>query len=87
MVTESEVLQQRLLSFDACAKYCGLTGQSLRRLMSRGILRPVRIPTLRRVLFDKQDLDELIEAGKVGRKSANEAMLLAAVGANAHGVG
>jgi hypothetical protein len=64
MVTESEVLQQRLMSFDASAKYCGLTGQSLRRLMLRGILRPVRIPTLRRVLFDRQDLDELIEAGK-----------------------
>jgi hypothetical protein len=64
MLTESEVLQQRLMSFDASAKYCGLTGQSLRRLMSRGILRPVRIPTLRRVLFDRQDLDDLIEAGK-----------------------
>ena len=86
MVTEPEVVQ-RLMSFDASAKYCGLTGQSLRRLMSRGILRPVRIPTLRRVLFDKQDLDELIEAGKVGRKSANEAMPLVAVGADAHGVG
>jgi hypothetical protein len=84
MVTETEVIQ-RLMSFDASAKYCGLTGQSLRRLMSRGILRPVRIPTLRRVLFDKQDLDELIEAGKGERNPANDAMPFTAAGAESHG--
>ena len=86
MVTESEVFQ-RLMSFDASAKYCGLTGQSLRRLMSRGILRPVRIPTLRRVLFDRHGLDELIETGKGERKPTNETMPLAAVGADDHGQG
>jgi len=84
MVTESEVLQQRLMSFDASAKYCGLTGQSLRRLMSRGILRPVRIPTLRRVLFDRQDLDELIETGKGERKLTDASMAPVATEISGH---
>jgi excisionase family DNA binding protein len=55
----------RLLGFDAAANYLNVTEQSIRRLMARGVLQPVRIPTLRRVLFDRQDLDSLINAGKV----------------------
>ena len=54
----------RLLGFDAAAGYLNVTGQTIRRLMARGVLHPVHIPTLRRVLFDREDLDSLIEAGK-----------------------
>jgi excisionase family DNA binding protein len=59
-----EVSETRLLGFDAAASYLNVTGQTIRRLMARGVLQPVHIPTLRRVLFDRQDLDSLIESGK-----------------------
>jgi hypothetical protein len=59
-----EVSPGRLLGFDAAAGYLNVTGQTVRRLRARGVLHPVHIPTLRRVLFDRQDLDSLIEASK-----------------------
>jgi excisionase family DNA binding protein len=66
MVTDTpEMTSTRLLGFDAAASYLNVKGQTIRRLIARGVLQPVRIPTLRRVLFDRQDLDSLIEAGKV----------------------
>jgi excisionase family DNA binding protein len=65
MVTETpEIAGIRLLGFDAAASYLNVNLQTIRRLMARGVLQPVRIPTLRRVLFDRHDLDSLIEAGK-----------------------
>jgi excisionase family DNA binding protein len=69
MVIETpEMAGTRLLGFDAAASYLNVNLQTIRRLMERGILQPVRIPTLRRVLFDRQDLDTLIETGKVVEK-------------------
>jgi excisionase family DNA binding protein len=65
MVTDTpEITGARLLGFDAAANYLNVNGQTIRRLIARGVLQPVRIPTLRRVLFDRQDLDSLIETGK-----------------------
>jgi hypothetical protein len=78
--------QRRLLSFTSSAEYCGVTMQTIRRLMDRGALTPVRLPEVRRILFDKQDLDRLIERGKAGDKGTEE-MPLAAVGAGDHGEG
>jgi excisionase family DNA binding protein len=75
------VPQSRLLSFDAAASYLDVTGQTIRRLIARGILAPVKIPTLRRVLIDKSDLDRLIDAGKRGGEQSQE--LIASVGAEA----
>ncbi len=79
MATElvSEPLQSRLLSLDAAANYLDVTGMSIRRLIARGVLRYVRIPTLRRVMVDRQDLDALIESGKIG--------ITASVGGEVHG--
>ncbi len=56
----------RLLGVAAAANYIDTTEQTIRRLIARGVLQPVHIPTLRRVLIDRQDLDQLIEAGKAG---------------------
>jgi excisionase family DNA binding protein len=65
MVTEVvETTEARLLGFGAAASYLDINLMTLRRLIARGVLHPVRIPTLRRVLFDRQDLDMLIEAAK-----------------------
>lgn len=60
----SDVVPGRLLGLDAAATYLDTTQRSIRRLIERGVLRAVQIPTLRRVLLDRQDLDRLIEAGK-----------------------
>jgi excisionase family DNA binding protein len=54
----------RLLSLNAAATYLDTTQRTVRRLIARGVLQPVQIPTLRRVLIDRQDLDRLIDAGK-----------------------
>jgi hypothetical protein len=80
-------LQRRLLSFHNSAAYCGVTQQTIRRLMDRGVLVPVRLPEVRRILFDKKDLDRLIESGKGTDKATEDAMPLASVGVNGHGVG
>jgi excisionase family DNA binding protein len=65
MVTDVvETTEARLLGFDAAASYLDINLMTLRRMVSRGVLQPVRLPMLRRVLFDRQDLDRLIEAGK-----------------------
>lgn len=79
--------QRRLLSFNSSAEYCGVTQQTIRRLMARGVLTPVRLPEVRRILFDKEDLDRLITDGKAGEKVTEHSMPLAAVGADDHGEG
>jgi hypothetical protein len=59
----------RLLDLDCSAKYLGVSAWSVRDLEAAGILRRVRIPLprggdLRRLLFDRADLDRLIETWK-----------------------
>jgi excisionase family DNA binding protein len=58
------VTESRLLGFEGAATYLDITKRSVYRLVERGIIRPVRLPGVRRTLFDKKDLDALIEAGK-----------------------
>ena len=88
MVTESlEGTEARLLGFDAAASYLNVTGQTIRRLMARGVLQPVRIPMLRRVLFDRQDLDSLIEAGKDTHNQLDNSIALAGIGVDDHAEG
>jgi excisionase family DNA binding protein len=66
IVHDAQALSGRLLGLAAAADYIDATEQTIRRLIARGVMHPVQIPTLRRVLIDRQDLDRLIEAGKVG---------------------
>ncbi|HEX9869204.1 MAG TPA: helix-turn-helix domain-containing protein [Candidatus Tectomicrobia bacterium] len=54
----------RLLGLEAAATYLDTTERSVRRLIARGVLQAVHIPTLRRVLLDREDLDRLINAAK-----------------------
>jgi hypothetical protein len=58
----------RLLDLDATAAYLGLSPWTVRELESRGILHRVRVPLptgeLRKLLFDREDLDRLIEGWK-----------------------
>jgi excisionase family DNA binding protein len=56
--------EARLLGLDAAAGYLSLDAMTIRRLIARGCLNPVRITGVRRVLIDREDLDRLITAGK-----------------------
>lgn len=64
-------LSPRLLDLHAAAQYLGLSKWTTRELEQQGILQRVRIPLahhgeLRKLLFDKTDLDRLIESWKDG---------------------
>jgi excisionase family DNA binding protein len=59
-----EAAEPRLLGLERAADYLDITQRSLYRLMERGIINPVRLPGVRRTLFDKHDLDALVESRK-----------------------
>jgi hypothetical protein len=59
----------RLLDAEAAAAYLGVSAWTIRDLDARGVLPRVRVPLpnggeLRRLLFDRVDLDRLIEMWK-----------------------
>jgi hypothetical protein len=59
----------RLLNLEAAAAYLGVSPWTVRDLDGAGVLPRVRVPLphggeLRRLLFDREDLDRLIEAWK-----------------------
>ncbi|MGH7367828.1 MAG: hypothetical protein ACREK9_15590 [Candidatus Rokuibacteriota bacterium] len=61
----------RLLDLKAAAAYLAVSSWTVRDLEASGVLRRVNIPVsaqkdLRKVLFDRQDLDRLVEAWKAG---------------------
>jgi hypothetical protein len=74
-LSRSERIQPRLLDVAAAGRYCGISKWSIRGLVERGILVPVSLPgingptasaKMRRVLFDRSDLDRFIDAHKAG---------------------
>ena len=59
----------RLLDLDGTAVYLGVSPWTVRDLEATGVLRRVRVPLrnggeLRKLLFDRSDLDRLVEAWK-----------------------
>lgn len=69
-----ERIAPRLLDVDGAARYLGNVSKwTIRALVERGELQPVRLPSVRhsgengrRLLFDVRDLDVAIERWKVG---------------------
>jgi excisionase family DNA binding protein len=61
-----ETQENRLLGLEKAAAYIDTTPRTVQRLIRRGLLRPVKLAGLRRVLIDRTDLDQLIRAGKSG---------------------
>jgi excisionase family DNA binding protein len=61
-----EAQERRLLGLEKAAAYIDATPRTVQRLIKTGLLRPVKLTGLRRVLIDRADLDQLIEAAKVG---------------------
>jgi hypothetical protein len=59
----------RLLDLEAAAAYLGVSTWTVRDLEAAGVVKRVRVPLpdgrdLRKLLFDKTDLDRLIELWK-----------------------
>jgi hypothetical protein len=59
----------RLLDLQATARYLGLSPWTVKEAEAKGVLKRVRVPLhnggqLRKVLFDRLDLDELISRWK-----------------------
>jgi excisionase family DNA binding protein len=61
-----EVQETRLLGLEKAAAYIDATPRTVQRLIKHGLLRPVKLGGLRRVLIDRADLDQLIQAAKAG---------------------
>jgi hypothetical protein len=62
-------LSPRLLDVGGAARYLGMSPWTVRDLETAGVLRRVRVPLLgtrelRKVLFDRADLDRIIEIWK-----------------------
>ena len=65
----SAPLSPRLLDLNAAASYLSVSAWTVRDLEARGILRRVRVPLpnggeLRKVLFDRMELDTLVDQWK-----------------------
>ena len=79
-------MNPRLLNVTETRHYLGdISDATIRRLVARGELRPVRLPSVkragesgRRLLFDRDDLDALIDRWKRDSTSAPNAGLSAA---------
>jgi len=57
-----EVIQPRLLSLRQTAEYLNLSTWTIRELADNGTLHTVQLGSVRRLLFDRLQLDRLIEA-------------------------
>lgn len=71
-------IMPRLLDLEATAAYLNVSTWTVRDLEAGGILRRVRVPLprggeLRKLLFDRTDLDRLVEAWKDGAEVTSRA--------------
>jgi excisionase family DNA binding protein len=55
----------RLLDAEGAADYLGVSAWTVRDLVERGSLSRVALPGVRRLLFDRCDLDRLIETSRL----------------------
>jgi hypothetical protein len=58
--------ERRLWGLQEAATYLGVSPWSVRELVWRGDLPTVRLPHVRRLLFDARDLAALVERSKPG---------------------
>jgi excisionase family DNA binding protein len=54
----------RLLGLEEAAAYLGVTPRTVYRLVGEGLLTPVRLPGIRRTLFDRENLEDLVELAR-----------------------
>jgi hypothetical protein len=71
--------EPRLLDLNGAAAYLGISRSAVRLLVDRGQVRRINLPgladtqiRLNRFLFDKADLDVIVERSKVGKSEETE---------------
>jgi hypothetical protein len=69
---QGQAPETRLLGREATAVYLGMTLRSVDRLVNKGVLCPVQIPGVHRTLFDRKDLERLIDAAKAEGQDRGE---------------
>lgn len=60
--------ESRLKSRKDAAKYVGLSVDILDKLAKEGLISPIKFDGVNKILYDIQDLDELIESNKLKNK-------------------
>src|SRR5438445_1699610 len=63
--TSGPVDAPRLLDVEASAGYLGVSAWTIRDLVERGTLSRVALPGVRRLLFDRCELDHLVETSRL----------------------
>ena len=63
--TSGPVDTPRLLDVEGAAGYLGVSAWTVRDLVERGTLSRVALPGVRRLLFDRCDLDRLVETSRL----------------------
>src|SRR5262245_44906532 len=63
--TSGPVDAPRLLDVEGAASYLGVSAWTVRDLVERGSLSRVALPGVRRLLFDRCDLDRLVETSRL----------------------
>jgi excisionase family DNA binding protein len=69
-----DISASRLLGLKEAAMYLGVTPRSVYRLVAEGLLTPVRLPGIRRTLFDRRNLEDLVVMARAASaRNHNEA--------------
>lgn len=63
-IEQGEGVRPRLLTVEGAARYLSVTENAIRHMVRRRQLRRAKLPGYGRVLVDRLELDEMIEAGK-----------------------
>jgi len=63
--TSGPIDAPRLLDVEAAAGYLGVSAWTVRDLVERGTLSRVALPGVRRLLFDRCELDHLVETSRL----------------------
>ncbi|HSF32514.1 MAG TPA: helix-turn-helix domain-containing protein [Candidatus Tectomicrobia bacterium] len=66
---DADVSAAHLLGLEEAATYLGITPRSIYRLVAQGLLTPVRLPSVRRTLFDRRNLEDLGELARAASAS------------------
>jgi len=62
--TNPKVQPVRCMDVAALGAYMGVKRRTIWRLVASGTLKPIRLPGLRKVLFDVADVDRILNAAK-----------------------
>ena len=72
-MTREKQRVNRLMSVEKAADYLDVAEITVRRMIERGTIFPIKIPGVKRVFVDQLDLDRLIQEAKDPKKCVESA--------------